>query len=746
MISKKTIIQYINQLDTGDLDEHEFTSRIDRLNKVNDVASNVIFDLIQTADLDKRHFLFNLLSEIGDEKTVARLRDIITNPNVDDEVKLMAAVTASQIDGHFDDYLLQTHLANPEELGKKITENMLDKSENPIFIQTFLENFPRMVREGQLASLEDLLLLKGDERVVNIVGPLIEIVDDELLEYIIPILMNSYDRRAFDYLQSIIKNTKSKEIQAMARQAIFKLGTFVKDDSPAPGYQFKFHEAYATTSDGSGSSIYIFSVMDNNENKVRFIDFVNNDLLGIKDAFGGVISEKEFEEFINKIKKETGFLTVEVSPAFILEKVNLAEELTKQAHRSLPVEYLAYREIFKYFTHDDIAFEKKQAAFKQFKDTVLLEKDDLIDATEDLYDHEEVNTSWFIDYELMADPVDEYLSIEVESSNARNSNQFNKKFDNLMKRTSGQLYTKEFLSLLVDRLNDYAFLCFLGRKRAKAKLAIIAAETLFEIIPAKHPFLQQMLDRSFEVHLYEDEYYDEDEFEEFDEFEDFDEGEYDGTEYSLPYFMPPELVGLEYAPKYPELKELIEFDQLKMLATKEPKSAFAEFFNPNLEALDLKSRIKHVNYLESVFDTFVRMNAGDFDWELFRKNLNISVPEKFENALFQEIEDVFLANMGGHNSPDGSLKTAQRLWAEAVFLSDGNLKPMKKPYSWAAGIEILAGALIFNRTQMDIMEIDYQVSSSTIRNRMEQLCQILNIKVFPDPFHKLMFLNSDVPF
>ena len=107
MISKKTIIQYINQLYTGDLDEYEFTSRIDRLNKVNDVASTVIFDLIQTADLDKRHFLFNLLSEIGDEKTVAPLRDIITNPNVDDEVKLMAAVTASQIDGYFDDYLLQ---------------------------------------------------------------------------------------------------------------------------------------------------------------------------------------------------------------------------------------------------------------------------------------------------------------------------------------------------------------------------------------------------------------------------------------------------------------------------------------------------------------------------------------------------------------------------------------------------------------------------------------------------------------
>ena len=733
MTSKKAIIQHINQLYKNGLDEYEYTSQLDRLKQLGSFASSVVFDLIQTADADKKHFLFNLLAEIGDDKTVNQLKDIITNPNMDDETKLMAAVTASQLDGYFDDYLLESNLADPQDLGKKVIENMLEKSDSPIFVQMFLENFPRMVREGPFAALEDLLLVKGDKRVVNIVGPLIEIVDDELMEYVITILMNSHDRRAFDYLQQVIKKTDSKEVQNMARHAIFKLGTYVKDDASDQEIQYKFHQAYATTSDGSGSSIYIFSVIDK-DNKVRFIDFVNNDLLGIKDAFGGVFSEQEFTQFIRKLKTESGFLTTKVSPTFILEKVELAEELTKQAHRSLPVEYLAYREIFKNIEYDSKKYEKDHQAFVQFKEAALLEKDDLIEDTDDLYDYDEVSRSWFIDYELMAGPIDKYLSLEMEYSNTNDAELIINKIDNLIRQTSRRLLKKEFLTLLVDRLNEYAFLCFSGRKTERAKLAIVAAETIFLIPPEKHPFLRRMLERSFEVHLYEDDFFDEDEFDDFDDFD--DDVEYDEDDYILPHFPSAKIADFQFEPKYPELENLAEIDKLKILTEKEPESAFSKFFNAEIKALDLKSRIRHVNYLESAFDIFITMNAGDFDWESFRKYLELSVPEKVKNELFQEIEELFLANMRGHNCTNIYRRIARRLWAESVYLTDGNLKPMTKPDSWAAGIEFLVGSLLFSRTPLEILETDYQISSSTIRKRREQLCDILNIKLFTDVAQK----------
>ena len=759
MTSKKVIIQYINQLYSDNLDDFEYTARLDRLRKLGGIASGVVFDLIRHADADQKQFLFNMLGEIGDEKTIAQLRDIITNPDIDDETKLMAAVSASQIDGYFDRYLLENNLADPMELGKKVTQNMLEKSDNPIFVQSFLEDFSRMVRESQFAALEDLLPLKGDKRVVNIVAPLIEIVDDELLEYIIPILLNSHDRRAFDYLQQVIKKSDSKEIQTMARQAIFKLGTLVRDDVVAPEPLYKFYQAYITTGDGSGSSIYIFSVIDYDK-KIRFIDFVSNDLLGIKDAFGGIISKKEFEQFINKVKSGIGFLTIEVPPAYFVEKVKHAEELTKHAHRSLPVEYLAFKEILKYFEHDDVSFENNQHEFKEYQDTFYKHKDEYFGRTAELYGFDEVYRSWFIDYEIMADWVQKYLSIEAKYGAVKDHDLFNKKIDELMQRTAKQILKKKFLKLLAERLNEYALLCFLGKRHERSSLAVVAAQTLFEVDPAIHPFLRQMLERSFEVYLADDDFLDEDEFDEFDEYDDFDEEEFDefdeyddldddeirnGLNYMLPYLTPREIAGLEFRPKYPGLSRLPGIEKLKLLAQKEPESLFVEVFNPNIESLDLKSKINHVNYLESAFDNYVRTTVGDFDWDSFRRELNISVPANIQNELFQDIEEFFLTNMRGHDCGEYPLKTAQRLWGETVYLTGGKLKPMTKPYSWGAGIEMLVGAMLFSRMPMEVMEIDYQVSSSTIRKRMEQLRDILNIKVFPDPFRKYVFWNKGVP-
>ncbi len=516
MASKKLIIQYIDQLFNDELDQYKFSSVLTQFKKKGNETSDIILELIQTAESDKKHFLFHLLGEIGNQKTVARLKDIITNPNQDDETKLMAAVTSSQIDGYFDTYLLENHLTDPQELGKKVIEDMLDKSDNPFFLQIFLENFPRINREGQYSALEDLLPLKGDERVINIVGPLIELVDDELLDYIISILTNSHDSRAFDYLQQIIKKTKSKEIQNQARQAIFKLGTYVKTNGTIDKPQYKFHQAFATTSDGSGSSIYIFSVFDN-DSKVRFLDFVNNDLQGIKDAFGGIFMVDDFNRFIKKLKAEKGFLTIKVPPTLILEKIKLAEELTKGVHRTLPIEYLTYQTILKNLSYEDKDYENIKRNYAEFKKQVLVDSDDLLYLTENLYDYEEVSKSWFIDYELMAEPVDKYITLEMELGDSTDSKLVNRKIDKLMIQTSKRLLKKDFLSLLTDRLNEYAFLSFIGKKKERAKLAIVAAETLFRFPPEEHPFLKRLVEHSFEVYLYEEDFLDEDEFEEFDE-------------------------------------------------------------------------------------------------------------------------------------------------------------------------------------------------------------------------------------
>ena len=502
MPTRKAIVQYIDQLYSLKLDEDEFKLRVARLKKLGKIVPSLLFELISKADFEKKQFLFAILSEIGDDHVITRLREFITDPNETDETKLLAAVAVYQIGGYLDFWVLEDNLSNPQVLGKKIIENMLQKADEPWFIKVFLENFPGLIREGQFAALDDFATFQGDKRVVNFLGPLSEIIDDELNEVIIPILVDSHDRRAFQYLQKIIKRSDSKLLQNMARQAIFKLGTYI-DDSPLLNQNnYQFHQAYASTCDGSGSSIYVFAVKDKDQ-KIRCIDFVNNDLDGIKDSFGGIFSTEDFDRFTHDLKSQRTFLMIQTPAAFIFEKAKAAEELMARLKRKLPVEYLAFRDILTDFDQDNSGYQETQQKFTSFRENVLHQKDEIFSETMKLYDFDEVRNSWFIDFELMAKAIEKYISIELKA-NSVYSDKTQKEIDRLFSQTAKRLFKIEFLTLMAERLNEYALLCFIGKKNERAKLAIVSAETLFDCLPDQHPFLRKMLDHSFFVHLTDD--------------------------------------------------------------------------------------------------------------------------------------------------------------------------------------------------------------------------------------------------
>lgn len=502
MPTRKAIIEYIDQLYGLKLDEDEFKLRVARLKKLGKIVATIIFELSSKADFDKKQFLFAMLSEIGDDHVILRLREIITDPKESDETKLLAAVAVYQIGGFLDFWILEDNLSNPQELGRKIIENMLDKSDEPWFVKTFLENFPVLIREGQFAALDDFATFTGDKRVVNFLGPLSEIVDDELNEIIIPILVDSHDRRAFPYLQKIIKRSDSKLLQNIARQAIFKLGTYIDEKSASPETRYQFYQAYASTCDGSGSSIYVFAVIDDKK-KVRCIDFVNNDLDGIKDSFGGIFSTEDFARFTQDLKAQRAFLMIKTPPAFILEKAKSAENLTADLKKKLPVEYLAFRDILIDFDMDGSTYQTTKATFSEFRESIVQQKDALFSQVENLYEFDEVRNSWFIDFELLAKSLEKYISIELKAKSVF-SDKTQKEIEKLFEQTAKRLYKSDFLKLMVERLNEYALLCFIGKKNERSKLAIVASETLFDCPPHQHPFLRKMLDHSFFVHLTDD--------------------------------------------------------------------------------------------------------------------------------------------------------------------------------------------------------------------------------------------------
>lgn len=736
------LLKLIEKLYSEKLNEYEYNDILDQLKKYKTSASRLVFNLIEKKDDDRAKFLLYLLGDIEATGSINKLMNMIKDPNVTDEIKLIVSTTIQRLGGEIDFEQFLSNLKDPAELGRQVLENLLDNSENPFFIQKLLEDFHQVNRDGQMASLDDLSYRSADKRVLNIADPLSDIVDDELKLKIIDILVNSHHQRAFSILQKIIRRTKSKQVQTAAQQGIFQLGKYVSQTQATDEPAFKFHKAYMTSVDGIGSSICLFAVSNKN-GEIFCIDVVTNTELGIKDSFGVIQSKNEFREFVNNFKLEPGFFTVEMPANILIDKVKEAEELTVNLQRALPLEYLAFRRVLDDVSYDDSLGKKLIDSFQKFREETLLHKDALVYKTESLFNHREIQESWLLEPEFIDPLLDDFNDAYYPASESLKEIDIRRVME-LVARVIKQACTEEFLKILKKRLTDFAFISFVARKNKLAELAIVASETLDNFDEEFHPFLFRMVSNSFirrsvmDLDLEEDDDFEEEEFdEEFDEEKLYAELERqfgvdidDEFEDDNPYEDHPRerFEGQELL--LPESAHLSGLQKLQLLAEKMPKTDFGKFFDPKIMSADLETKIKYVNYLQTAFNRFVTYYTNYFDWDALRKQLNISTSRKYFTNDLLYIEKRVITSMTDYEYHKYYIDYATRLWSEAVLLSKGNLNPMKKPETWAAALEYLACAINPYRPSQQEVANYYEISVATLGNRLKVLKKLLNLKVY----------------
>ncbi len=741
-MNESKLLKIIEKLYSEKLNEYEYNDILDQLKKNKSNVSRLVFNLIEKKNDDRAKFLLYLLGDIEAKESVNKLMNMIKDPNMTDEMKLIVSTTIQRLGGEIDFEQFLKNLKDPAELGRQVLENLLDNSENPFFIQKLLEDFHQVNRDGQIASLDDLSYHSADKRVLNIADPLSDVVDDELKLKIIEILVNSHHQRAFSILKRIIRRTKSKQVQTAAQQGIFQLGKYVSQTQATDEPAFKFYKAYMTSVDGIGSSICLFAASDKNA-EIFCIDVVANTELGIKDSFGVIQSKQEFREFVNQFKLEPGFFIVEVPADILIDKVKEAEELTVKLQRALPLEYLAFRRIIDDVSYDDGPGEKLADSFQQFREKTLQHKDDLVYKTESLFNHREIQQSWLLEPEFIDPLLDDYNEALYSVSGPLSKIDI-RRVRELVAKVIKQAFTEEFLKILKKRLTDFAFISFVARKNKLAELAIVASETLDNFDEDFHPFISRMVTNSFTSRLIMDLDFDEDdEYEDAEFDEEFDEEELyaelerqfgmdndDEFEDDNPYEDHPRerFEGEELL--LPESANLSGLQKLQLLAEKMPKTDFGKFFDPKITSADLETKIRHVNYLQTAFNGFVTYYTNYFDWDALRKQLNISTSRKYFTDDLLNIEKRVITSMTDYEYHKYYIDYATRLWSEAVMLSKGNLKPMKKLETWAAALEYLACAINPYRPSQQEVANYYEISVATLGNRLKVLKKLLNLKVY----------------
>lgn len=775
MNAERELIENIEQLYHQKPSTQHYRDSLAQLRCKGLSAIRTILELAQKVDSDRQVFLFNLISELGNKKAIRMLSRHVNHQEHSDEFKLLALFTIIRLGGQVDLDEFYAAIDNFELLGKYFVLTALNEANNPLFIESFIEQFYEITEYNDFSIFSEFLQLRRDPRVVPLIGSLIDRANDAMLEYMIPILQKSESHEAFHYLKEIIQRTKNPQLQQQAQSAIFDLAQHkMQQPGVEDRLQYDFNKAYVTSGDGAGSSIYIFSVKTP-AGFIRLISFVGNDVQGIRDAFGLELKPGEFQDFVEKMTDELFYEITEVNAGYFLKMKNQFERLTYETENYFPIPYLAWRTLFHCSFQNTINSERP--GFKKFIKDVETTTSQFIHRTHELFQYNEIKLSWQIEFDEYEDKVVEYF--ELDKSPDTFENIFNQK-QAILKTLSEHYFTEKYLGLLKQRLLQFSYICFLKELDEKAKLAATAAFSLDLVADYNNPFLNKLLMNSLnachqrqnydddaqiddlslldlldedELDLLDDydDIDDEDEFDYYDDEEDEDSEFWDDLEEEVEDMLDEEnnelplvdMIREVVRNEYPELAQArnakTQLEKLEVIFNLDANNPLAKNWKDIKKSLQLNSeKILMLNWLENQFDWFIEIHVDNFDWKQLRQELEFPEYDKSRNELLGKIETVFSEGLYFQNFTQDEIDHAKRLWSDFLIFSDYAVSPRQKPQTWAAAIHyIIAKMHLKNIGIQDAAEI-YAVGVASTRDRYRQIVDELELIVYEDKSDKFL--------
>ncbi|MBN1352933.1 hypothetical protein JXJ21_26320 [candidate division KSB1 bacterium] len=755
MISKHQIHQYIKRLYSQEPDDDTLEYELEQFTSMRSDLVYALVELFDTTDIRFKQFIVRAIDLVENTHSFPILTEIMYKSDKSDEIKVYAAIIMGYLGGFVDHSVLKNALTTPDDLDKIITQNLLRDLESPFFFQDFLKLFPELPFEQKLAILASLESRKGDARLAEIAGALLNYCDsNELLDGLVRVLQCSQSTNAYPFLKQIIQKSTSREVQALARKAIFALGELdKKGELLRLEPQNVFHEAYVSSHDGSGNQICVFATKSKNRH-IKLFSFIVCDSDGISEAFGNEFSRHEYADYINEIKHNDAFLFVKVSPEHIINKTKQVEAQEQAINTQLPHEYTAWRDIFN-CQYDTGYWDKKNVEYNKLIEDTKSELDKLIPRSIELFEDKAIYTSWILNHIQLQDDLDR-LEPLYDSFGA-GSKKLYEEMEKACTNSFSRIFDKRFIELLRVRLLEFSYLSFLKNRIFQAQLAFATAHSFQIGNIAENLFLNFMLRYSFTYYIEEDDdlEYEDDQLDIFDDELDLDFEEEREEERLLRALNrsrnaasgvtePESEPDTIHRPALlPENSDLSSFEKLDFLRKTLPEMSFSKSFPPHFKSLPAEQQVRLLNLWEFKYDEFIFHMVGDIFWEDLRNELVLTIDSKILEGFTAEVETEFLGRMPERGYNWEHLRLARRLWKEFVFVSGNQLKPKKRHEAWAAAIEYLTGAVCFDRDPQAIVAADYNVSTATLAARYKKIIETLNITVYRSDVDKQFHQLSD---
>jgi hypothetical protein len=664
-----------------------------------------------------------LLIALEDRQVVRPLLGLLDDPALSDASKLSIFGVLQHFHAPVDLESLYRRLRDPEALASRSQENLLRSftraPELAQFLDSLAQYLPLKERQGTIRRLAEI----GDPRALYPLRAALHMPEETVVLAAIEGLNTLRAVVAIPWLEELARYGPTAMIRQEAGKVAGHLtmrssvpGAGVIGDLPAlAGIRWPLHSCWLTIIDGAGGQL-AFVARERPESCLAIVDIMFTDHEGLKDCFGAeMMPQREFEELLNDLASG-GITAVQVSLERCRAVVEKAYGRALAVGRQLPIEYFAWVELL-------AGEDPRSVEERPVEEVDIGANPELLARSIGLLGLDEM-ASWFFnadEIQAFADRHRRLLWWPVMPTS---------RMVHLLRQGVRSIVDSERRALLCDRLRCQAWLLaqiYENEEVWQWAMAAAAGLGMNGVPSDQHPLLLGMVAASLDNLL--------------------------GTELlaeilawetgvwidimkraTAPPVVPPRAQS-----EWSKLRAFLQAADLEiptglsaLISMDEPRSVIGESDRA-------QAALRGLNWLESIFDEEAEdqlYEAEGIDWRRLREELGLIPVAGVKSPVLEGIQEEFVGQMEREACSPVMISRARQLWDDYILLTAGQIGPLRKPESWAAGMEYLVHLLYFDwRTQAEA-GAPHEVSAATVSKRYRALREELGVQVFSHPFDK----------
>lgn len=471
----------------------EAEAAMERLGRVQKRVVPRLLDMAASPDPRLHLTAMTLLSEMNLTQATQPLRQLLEDPDLDDDHKMSILHTLQALGGLSPDENPFVYLRDPDAMFRKSQDAILNSLQDPLQLETVLQT----MLEGNMPVQKNPEILSAmaynqDRRVLLLLLCLLHAPDDNVVIGAIEALQVLQDPGTVQILEERAEYDPSPEVRQAAQEAATYLTT--EADSPPlsifelPIAPPPLARCLISTLDGSGGQIVVIvRQAPEAEATYLFWDLMFNDREGIKDCFGGQsFDADEVEEMIADGLAEVGIEMIEISLERARAEVERAYQTTLKAGRRLPLSYMGWESWLQ-------GEDPEPVEDFPLPEITAEEEADLLERCGELTELDEFE-SWFFNPEELGGLERKFRQLSKQGAT-------DDAIEVLISQAINAIVDDQRRRLLQERLQRQAWLLAqVYEDEEIPKLALAAADSLSddaELPLEEHPLLREMMFDSF---------------------------------------------------------------------------------------------------------------------------------------------------------------------------------------------------------------------------------------------------------